>query len=123
MHITKIIFFNKNYLMDNSEHSKEELNSDNSEVHPFKRFSKFLTKSTPINQKRMSQTIHRMSNLLDNINNESTPKKTKNKKDKHLLILHKINIKDKKNNFYKKGATDIFNDENLFFSQYYKLQR
>ena len=106
--------------MDNSEYSKEELSSDNSEKQPFKRFSKFLAKSTPINKKRMSQKIHRINNLLDNSNHESTPKKSENKKDKHLLILHKINIKDKKNNFYKKGATDIFNDENLFFSQYYK---
>ena len=109
--------------MDNSEHSKEELTEDNSQIHPFKRLSKFLTKSTPINQKRMSQPIKRMNNLLDstnNVNKASTPRKPKNKKDKHLLILHKINIKDTKNNYYKKGINDIFNDENLFLSHNYQ---
>ena len=106
--------------MDNSVHSKEELNKDNSQIHPFKKLSKFLTKSTPINKKRMSQPIKRIKNLLESNSQVSSPKKSKNKKDKYLLILHKINIKDSKNNFYKKGATDIFNDENLFLSQYYK---
>ena len=108
--------------MDNSKNSKEELNNDNSEIHPFQRLSKFLTKSTPINKKRMSQPIKRISNLLDNNSKTSTPKKLKNKKDKHLLIVHKINIKDTKNNYYKKGATDIFNDENLFLSHKYQGQ-
>lgn len=108
--------------MNNSEHSNEELNNSNSQIHPFKRISKFLTKSTPINKKRMSFPIKPINNLLDNNSNsnESTPKKSKIKKDKHLLIIHKINIKDKKNNYYKKGATDIFNDENLFLSHKYQ---
>ena len=47
----------------------------------------------------------------------------KDKKENHLLIIHKINIKDKKNTFYKQGVNDIFNDENIFLNNIYKNKR
>ena len=48
------------------------------------------------------------------INNESTKEKSK-----IFLIAHKINFKDKKNNFYKKGIKEFFNNENYFFETRY----
>ena len=54
------------------------------------------------------------------LNKSHNPRTNFNKKEKHLFIIHKINIKDKKNMFYKTGVKDIFNDENLFLSDKYK---
>ena len=48
------------------------------------------------------------------INNESTQEKSK-----LYFIAHKINIKDKTNNFYKKGINDLFNNENYYFATKY----
>ena len=39
---------------------------------------------------------------------------------KHLLIAHKINIKEKKNNYLKEGINEIFNDKNIYFNDKYK---
>ena len=58
-----------------------------------------------------------------NLISKSTRFQNKNKKENHLLIVHKINIKDKKNTFYKEGVNDIFNDENLFLNDIYKNKR
>ena len=51
-------------------------------------------------------------------NNESTKEKSK-----IFLIAHKINFKDKKNNFYKKGIKEFFNNENYFFETRYQNHR
>lgn len=43
-----------------------------------------------------------------------------NKSEKHLLIAHKINMKDKKNNYFKEGINEIFNDKDIFLNDKYK---
>ena len=60
------------------------------------------------------------NNFLFNKDKDNSLKNLSEKNKKHLLIIQKINIKDKKNNFYKEGINNIFNDENLFFSDKYK---
>ena len=50
----------------------------------------------------------------NNINNEIIKENTK-----HLFFARKINIKDDKNIFYKKGIKEIFNNKNIYFSNRY----
>ena len=50
----------------------------------------------------------------NNINNEIIKENTK-----HLFFARKINIKDDKNNLYKKGIKEIFNNKNIYFSNRY----
>ena len=50
-------------------------------------------------------------------------KEEKKENIKQLLIAHKIDLKDKKNNYYKKGIKEIFNNENIYFSYRYNNQR
>ena len=80
------------------------------------RYSKSLI--FPYNSKQYKPFEEPNNNVQNN--NNSLLNKDNSPKKKHLLILQKINIKDKKNNFYKEGVKDIFNDENLFFSDKYK---
>ena len=40
-------------------------------------------------------------------------------KTKRIFIAHKVDSKDKFNNFYQKGIKELFNNENLFFSEKY----
>ena len=75
--------------------------------------------------KRMKHSRTMGSNLTLNYNsslnkNLSNIKKESNKENlKHLFVAHKINFKDKINDFYKKGANEIFNNENYFFATRY----
>ena len=50
-------------------------------------------------------------------------KEEKKENIKQLLITHKIDLKDKKNNYYKKGIKEIFNNENIYFSFKYNNQK
>ena len=50
-------------------------------------------------------------------------KEEKKENIKQLLIAHKIDLKDKKNNYYKKGVNEIYNNENIFFSYKYNNQK
>ena len=62
-----------------------------------------------------NKKFNKSNNIDDNFSNKLS--KTKNK---NLLIVHKINLGQKKNQFYKQGVNDIFNEENLFFENSYQ---
>ena len=78
------------------------------------RYSKSLI--FPYNAKQMKFFEDSQNNNIKPLNKEK--ENTLNKK--RLLMVQKINIKDEKNSFYKEGVSEIFNDENLFFSNKYK---
>ena len=67
-----------------------------------------------------SQDNNKKPSLTKNTDENLSNKLTTKKDSKHLLIVHKINLKQKKNQFYKTGAKDIFNEEDLFFANKYK---
>ena len=93
--------------------------------------NKNIRKSTslifPYNNKiheRILEGSENNTNINKNIDNNKNKILNKiDKKENHLLILHKINIKDKKYKFYRKGVKDIFNDENLFLNDKYMNNR
>ena len=93
--------------------------------------NKNIRKSTslifPYNNKiheRILEGSENNTNINKNIgNNKNNILNKIDKKENHLLILHKINIKDKKYKFYRKGVKDIFNDENLFLNDKYMNNR
>ena len=93
--------------------------------------NKNIRKSTslifPYNNKiheRIWEGSENNTNINKNIgNNKNNILNKIDRKENHLLILHKINIKDKKYKFYKKGVEDIFNDENLFLNDKYMNNR
>ena len=62
-----------------------------------------------------NKNLNKSNNIDGNLSNKLS--KTKNK---NLLIVHKINLGQNKNQFYKKGVKDIFNEENLFFENKYQ---
>ena len=81
------------------------------------RYSKSLI--FPYNGKQMrffEDSQNPSNNNIKSLNKE----KENSLKKKRLLMVEKINIKDQKNSFYKEGVSEIFNDENLFFSDKYK---
>ena len=81
------------------------------------RYSKSLI--FPYNSKQMrffEDSQNPSNNNIKSLNKE----KENSLKKKRLLMVQKINIKDQKNSFYKEGVSEIFNDENLFFSDKYK---
>ena len=81
------------------------------------RYSKSLI--FPYNAKQMrffEDSQNPSNNNIKSLNKEKENSLNK----KRLLMVQKINIKDQKNSFYKEGASEIFNDENLFFSNKYK---
>ena len=87
------------------------------------RYSKSLI--VPYNQKEYNafdekENNNNNINFLFNRDKDNSFKNLSEKDKKHLLIIQKININDKKNKFYKEGVNDIFNDEKLFFSDKYK---
>ena len=103
--------------IDNLKEVKEEILSDFPKVYPSKRNSNKLTKSLPALNRSNYEEIE---NLNKNIQNNINTIYSKNKKEKHLLVVRKININEKKNNFYKKGVNEIFNDENIFLNKNYE---
>ena len=79
------------------------------------RYSKSLVSSLNKNNSKD------LFNNNTNISNYYSPSNSvNNKNEKHLLIAHKINIKDKKNNYFKEGINEIFNDKNIFLNDKYK---
>ena len=99
---------------------KAETKKQNYKKKNFLRYSKSLI--FPYNNKIQLKAFK--SSLNNNNNFEYSKENSLNnlseKKRNHLLIIQKLNIKDKKNSFYKKGVNDIFNDENLYLSDKYK---
>ena len=97
----------------------EDIKNQNNEHLSFKNKSLIIPNKS--NNEVNDDSQINMENKNKKILNKShNPKSNLNKIEKHLFIIHKINIKDKKNMFYKKGVKDIFNDENLFLSDKYK---
>lgn len=97
----------------------EDIKNQNNEHLSFKNKSLIIPRKS--NNEGNDDSQINMENKNKKILNKShNPKSNLNKIEKHLFIIHKINIKDKKNMFYKKGVKDIFNDENLFLSDKYK---
>ena len=81
------------------------------------RYSKSLI--FPYNSKQQ-KFFEESQNPSNNNSNSLAKNKENTSNKKRLLMVQKIDIKDQKNSFYKEGISDIFNDENLFFSDKYK---
>ena len=73
--------------------------------------------------KSMGSNLTSTFNSFPQKNKNTTNNESPQKKSKIFLIAHKINFKDKKNNFYKKGIKEFFNNENYFFETRYQNHR
>ena len=108
------------------DEKKAENNSDESKTKLFRYSKSLIFPYKNNNQEKGSLeepdkkiNINKQKNLIS----KSTRFQNKDQNENHLLIVHKINIKDKNNKFYKQGVNDIFNDENLFLNDKYKNKR
>ena len=70
--------------------------------------------------KSMSDKLNINNNLFFYKSSKNSVKLEPKKENlKHLFVAHKLNVKERKNNFYKRGLNDIFNNEKYFFETKY----